>query len=410
MDSLIYQYGKRSVAVGSTWHAPAAANKSAFTKSVAAAKRENNKLSLETRSTHHIAEYISAAGHAEIGFFRMPKKQACPPLVKVIQAALGETAGKSWAALIQLDEQTWWFAGVIENVVQPETDVYGSYDYVWSLWNDRAMLFDADSHIFVNVERSDFKGSTLIQLDELVESIDERTWKKLVPKTNAAAVNTRTAIATAAILAIAGWMGWDEYNRHEQEQEMAARLAAQQSAMQANKQILPWYEQPTPSSYISACNAALAKVTLTNAGWTFTGATCTDGAVTAEFDRNNEWPDAGDIIDQNPSVKLTPGGKKASVRTELIKPSVSKEGSPAAGQQLIRLVHTSLPAWVDSANITPDNGLNVGQFSGMKIVLASKMPAEDFAPYLDAIPTFRITTIHYKPDLTADIEGISYAN
>ncbi|WP_054286941.1 type 4b pilus protein PilO2 [Gulbenkiania mobilis] len=410
MDSQIYQYGKRCVAVGSTWHAPAAASKSAFAKTVAAALRENTKLPLETRSTHHTAEYVSAAGHAEIGFFRMPKKQACPPLVKVIQAALGETAGQSWAALIQLDEQTWWFAGVIENVVQPETDVYGSFDYVWSLWNDRAMLFDADSHIFVNVERSDFKGTSLIQLDELVESIDERTWKKLVPQANASVVNPRTAIATVLILAIAGWMGWDEYNRHVQEQEMAARLATQQSAMEANKQTMPWHEQPTPSTFIYACNAALEKVTLTNAGWTFTGAACTDGGVTAEFDRNTDWPEAGDIIDQNPSVELTPGGKKASVRSVLNKPSVSKEGTPTAAQQLIRLVHTTLPVWVDSANITPENSLNAGQFKGMKIVLASKMPAEDFARYLDAIPTFRITTIHYKPDLTADIEGISYAN
>ena len=410
MDSLIYQYGNRSVAVGSTWHAPAAASKSAFTKAVSAAQRENRKLPLDARSTHSTAEFISAAGHAEIGFFRMPKKQACPPLVKVIQTALSEKTGKSWAALLQLDEQTWWFAGVIENVVQPETDVYGSFEYVWSLWNDRAMLFDADSHIFVNVERSDFKGATLIQLDELVESIDEKTWKKLIPKATAREVNPRSVIATVLILLIAGWMGWDEYNRQKQEQEMAAQLAAQQSAMEANKQSLPWHIEPTPSAFISACNAALEKVNLTNAGWTFTGAACTDGAVTAEFDRNNEWPDAGDIIDQNPTVKLTLGGKKASVRIELSKTPYSNEGSPTATQNLIRLVHTTLPVWIDSVNITPDNSLNVGQFSGMKVVLASKMPAEDAAPYLDAIPTFRITTIHYKPDLTADIEGISYAN
>lgn len=399
----------REFVIGGTWHADTVAHKNAFKKHLAHALGETRKKPVKQRPTHYIAQMVPGTGFAEVGTFHLAKKAKAAPLIKLIQLHTEKASIKTWAAIFQIDEETWWFGGAIDGVVLPSSDVYGSYDAVMAIWQEKVSDFGQDSHYFVNVDSPNFAGASVVELQEWLTNIPKKEWLSLIIKPIGNQLSPKAVVAGILIVVIGGWMAWDEYQQREQQAAFAAQLASQQSSQKPAANPTPWNEKPLPSQFVAACDAALATVNPFNAGWKYQGAKCHDNLLVAEFSRDEEWPDAGDIITNNPTVQLTPGGGKATVSVTLKTIQAAGDGEPMANQKLIQAIHTSLPSGVTGANITPDQALSIGQMTGFKLLLKSGLPAKDWADALDKYPTLRLTFVHFKSDYSADIEGIAYA-
>lgn len=409
MDALTFPCGNKNFIVGGTWDVDSAVNKQAYKKRVQFVLESAKKGIATTRPTHYTSTHMSSAGFAEIGLFVCRKKTNAAPLVKLLQSILTKEGTNNWAAILQLNEETWWFGGVQSGSVLPGCDVYGSYDAVQAAWQEKLPYFSNDSQYFVNVTSPEFGSAKVIDVNELLKGISDKEWKEFSARSINGGISPKNAIAVALIVAIGGWMAWDEYQQRVKAEELTQMMARSRANTDKRANPKPWAAKPLPTMFISKCDIGWKQVKPFNAGWNYDGAKCSDNQLMVEFTRNDDWPDANEIITNNPTVQILPGGKKAVLVIPLDTAKSDQHGEPIELQKLIRTIQTGVLQEQESVNLAPDQTNNYGMLKGAKLVVASKLPIEDWQSSLDSIPTLRLTFVHYKPDFTSDIEGIVYA-
>lgn len=401
--------GKRSFLIGGSWHSEPVENKGAFKQCVRQAEAVEKEMEDLAKPTHISSR--SSGGYAEVGFFRVPKRDATgAPLILLVGLLAMARGVSSWAAIFQLEEDLWWFGAQLENVSLPGTDIYGSFDTVMAGWRDKAGLFSsAESKVFVNVEHETFTGSELVDLEEWLKEIPHRAWSNLTAKKISGEISPPAVAAGILAVALSGWMGWDYYQSGEQEKALAAQIAAAQATNQAPKIIPPWTQMPSPVDEVAGCNKAFGRVMVFNAGWKFEGAKCASGQVSAEFSRTEDAGDISDLINNNPVAVITPGGKRAVVSHAYSGLHPNTETIVLQEQALIRMVHQRLSTPFTTVDMLPEASLTANGNKGFKLTLHSKLPVEDIQHLINDIPTLRLVNVMIKPDFSSTIEGTVYA-
>jgi len=199
--------------------------------------------------------------------------------------------------VLPLSKTQWWFVATLGGQLSPLSDIVGSVEQIKSAINVFIMMNPLPPAGWQVVAPEDF-GLENTQyppsLDHLLAQAKGHKTPRLAP-TNAKAAAVLWLVLLGII--IAGHFGWQYWEQHKEDEEIAvaqAELAARRAAIKSENGHRPWADLPRFNTVLQTCHNHWKTLPLSIAGWTFTQAQCTPaGALSVNY----ALPEGGTVAD-----------------------------------------------------------------------------------------------------------------
>ncbi|MDN0082478.1 type 4b pilus protein PilO2 [Crenobacter sp. SG2305] len=418
-DVRVFDMGKgRRYAVGLTWQvekAPSSKERAAALKSKTATML---KLPAGDRPTHRS---VKAVGEYQVtGFGRFPKNQkAVAPLMCLMDLRADFNNVSTWAAILKIEPDLYWFGASLNGMTVPGSDMVGSKELILEKWADHANLFqDGESPVYVCPEDEDMTGVSVIDLAEWLGDIPKKKWDAQSIKPIEGWATPKNLALLAIIVAAGGWLFQDWWHERQLKEEFAQIQAKAQSQQSPKNQqpidLTPWSKHPSVAVFVNACLTVRNQLSLSVPGWNAQEASCEEGVLRITFVRDDQAKGFGvnDLISAFPNVTLMPGGKRAMLSIPLPMQIANDQGERALSEQaLIREVHGKLDQYgLDSVDLAPQSNQAPGAPKSYKFTAkGNTLAVQEMGDLMSGMPTLRMSRVSVINTNNIDLEGVAYA-
>ena len=219
-----------------------------------------------------------------------------------------------WLGIFQTAEDRYWFIAILDGAVSPLTDVCGNLAAIQTALDTFRQFQPVLPEYVTAPPEFGLPDSEPVTWTELLPAKPPKA-ARLSP------LSIRKPVTLLVLFLLLTGGGWHAFTAWQEARE-AARIAAQQAAIQAHQRALqamsPWKKSPTPQAFLTACTTLYRHLPLSVGGWLFSGAECRSDGIRAAYARESSLATVSDFAQRitkryhtAPGFNLQDGGKVA---------------------------------------------------------------------------------------------------
>lgn len=200
-------------------------------------------------------------------------------------------------AVIPLSETALWFVATLDGRLSPLSDIVGTGEQIQKAIDVFVTMNPLPAAGWQVIAPDGFSPGRTQPPPAILDWLDQEKTRK-TPRLSPTNVRAAALFWTALlVLLLAGHFGWQAWQTHRENAEIAAAqaaLAARRAAAKSDIQPRPWAGQARFNTVLRACHNHWKTLPLSIAGWTFSQAQCSS---TGSLSVHYALPEGGTVAD-----------------------------------------------------------------------------------------------------------------